>query len=133
MSAPSVFEPIIQKSTEDCSIACLAMLLGLPYAVVREAAPRNLERQGGLYIKQVVALAAKFGETLTLNKFDDDEEEQVGILSLTRAKGKGAGHVVVYIKGVVWTTASGTLWADLDAYLKTHGFVVDGILVKEDK
>jgi hypothetical protein len=121
-----VFEPITQKSDDDCAIACLAMLLGLPYATVRGAAPRSFSKGGGLTTRQIVRLAAKLGTPVMLTK--DFTGDDVGILDLDRAAENGGGHVAMFIKGVVYTTASGHLWADLDAYLAYGRFTLLGLI-----
>jgi hypothetical protein len=50
-----VFDLIPQKSTDDCAIAALAMLLGLPYQTVAAAAPKR--RKGGLSTRQIMRLS----------------------------------------------------------------------------
>ena len=134
------YEPQIQKSTDDCGIACLSMLLGIPQATVRESMGarklKRMEKAKGLTIRQIQAIAKKLGHTLVyrgVTRSDDLTRDMVGIIDLGRYIKDGGGHVAVYLKGCVWTTATGVFWTDLDAYLAYGKFDLEGILVKEGR
>lgn len=125
---PVVFEPLTQKSTNDCAIACLAMYLGLSYAVVREAAGKRLAKDG-MTTRQILNTAKALGHPLV--KKQDFDEDDIGIADLMR-ENEEDGHVVLFVKGTVWTTASGQLWANLHDYLRVHKFRLCGLLTKRD-
>ncbi len=122
------FELVIQKDTTDCGIACLSSYLGVPYAEVRAAAGRRLTKTG-MTIRAMLNTAKVLGHHLVLQK--DFDEHDIGIVSLSRTD-KSDGHVVLFIRGAVWTTSSGALWADLHAYCKAYRFTIDGLLTRSD-
>jgi hypothetical protein len=126
MSEPVVFEPVVQKSTNDCAVACLAMYLGLPYSQVREAAGRRLTKEG-MTTRAIINTAKKLGAELVLQK--DFDADDVGIADLLR-EDDSDGHVVLFVRGAVWTTASGQIWADLFTYCKVHKFKLLGLITR---
>lgn len=123
-------ELIMQKSDNDCGIACLAMLLGVSYADVRQAAPRTFtEKSAGLTTQQILRIARKLGHTLRLSK--DFTGHDIGIIDLDRAVKDGPCHVAMFLKGTIYTSASGLLYTDVDAYLTTHKFTVLGLIRRD--
>lgn len=128
------FEPFIQKDVNDCALACLSIYLGVPYATVRAAMPKrwNLAKMnegGGLTIKQMLQLARRLGHPLRL--LDDFDSDDCGIIDLDH-EASGCGHVALFLKGVVYTTATGMVWTDLHAYVKHHGFTLVGLITRKD-
>lgn len=125
------FEPFMQKGSHDCAIACLAIYLGLPYANVAAAAPRKWTTEG-LTPRQIQNLGRKLGHPLKLQK--DFSGDDLGIISLSRTPGyeESGGHVALFLRGVIYTTASGLLWTDVQAYLAHHRFTVDGLITRRD-
>ena len=133
MSEGVCFEPYIQKDTIDCAIACVSIYLGIPYATVRAAVPRrvNLSTQGGLTIPQILRLAKRLGTPLKLQKdFDSDD---CGMIDLDLQDAPGtSGHLALFFKGAIYTTANGTLWTDMSAYLTHHRYTLVGLLTRKD-
>ena len=125
MEESVVFEPVVQKDANDCGIACLAMYLGFSYADVRKAAGRRLGKEG-MTIAAILATAKKLGKPLSLSI--DFDSEDFGVVSLSRPKKRGGGHVVVFLRGMVWNPAAGQLWSSLNTYCHDRGFVLDGIM-----
>lgn len=116
-----VFDLIIQKSDDDCAIACLAMYLGLPYITIREQARRL---KSGLTTRQVLNLSKRLGHPLKLQPTYSTED--VGMLDIER---EHDGHLVLYVQGVVYTPASGQLWAEAETFIQTGGWTVNGLIV----
>lgn len=127
-----VFEPFMQKGTHDCAIACLAIYLGVPYAIVAAAAPRKVHEEG-MTPRQIQNLGRKLGHPLRLQK--DFTGEDTGIISLSRKPGheEDGGHVALFLRGVLYTTSSGLLWTDVHAYVAHHHFTIDGLIIRRDR
>lgn len=124
-----VFEPVMQKDVNDCAIASLSMYLGIPYADVRKAAGRRLGKDG-MTTEAIVATAKKLGVELVLQR--DFDSSAIGIVDLDRSKKNGGGHVAVFIRGCVWSTANGQLWASLHTYCHDRGFKLLGLLTRRN-
>lgn len=109
-------EPIFQKSTEDCGIAALAMLLQESYRSVSEIAMKVCKKphERGMYITDLVRTAKSFGRPLLKRALFEDA---TGILVLRRTKKrKLEQHFVVLFQGVLVNPADGLIW-DLDTFL----------------
>lgn len=124
-----VFEPVVQKSDNDCAIACLTMYLGIPYPVVMKAAGKRLT-PSGMSTDDIIATAKKLGVQLVMKK--DFDAHDIGIVDLDRSRRKGGGHVAFFCRGAVWTTASGQLWGSLHTYCHDRGFKLLGLLTRRD-
>lgn len=127
MTEPIVIEPTVMKSSSDCALCCLKMLLGVTYSEVLLAVPKKLQRtvaNTGLTTKQIINVAARLGHTLKYQT-TAPEDDDVGILDLSRADG---GHVVMWLKGVIYNPADNELWTDDEAFLQRGQWIVDGFL-----
>ena len=121
--------PFLARSG-DCAVWCLATFLSKPYEEV-VAAAAQLDPQGGLnglYLTQMIAIAAGFGVTLkrreTIN-LDPD----TGILGIQFPRYKH-GHVVVLKRGQILDMRGRgiSVW-DADVWVATKRAKVDGLLV----
>jgi ABC-type bacteriocin/lantibiotic exporter with double-glycine peptidase domain len=112
MASPAIIEPIAQKNAGDCSIACLAMLLGLPYVEVSSMALSLYPTAGteGLWTTEIKRVALKLGHKLQTKK-PVEIETSTGILVLR-------DHVVILFQGVIVDPADGLIY-DYDTYLVT--------------
>mgnify|MGYP001599214933 CR=1 FL=1 len=125
-------EVIIQKSTGDCGIAALAMILRLPYQQVCQVA-LTLDKQAlnkGLHRTELVRIAEQLGYlTKFLRTFDPEEDE--GIICLvpsTNRRGSG-GHYVMLFNGCIVNPADGLVWP-YEEYMKSRDDLASvGLLV----
>ena len=116
MASPAIVEPIIQKDIGDCAIACLAMVLGLPYAEVCSVAlalyPTSSSK--GLTTRQMFAVVRALGRTLqSIPTKDTQLDAETGILDVRIGR---RYHAVVLFEGVVINPADGLIY-NLDTYL----------------
>lgn len=127
INEPIVIEPIMQKDAADCGVACLAMLLSIPYREARSVCPKKVGSDG-LSVRQMQNIAKRLGCALSYSKLYD--EEDIGIFDLQRAGDDNdtEGHYVVFVKDTVYNPAQGEWWTDADTYLKESRYTVDGIL-----
>lgn len=120
--APSVIEPTIQKSSGDCVIAAIAMVLGLPYVEVSKMAEtiKPDPRESGITIREAQRISQKLvGRTLqSINPkaTEIDLESETGILYVRLGR---EYHAVVLFEGVVYNPADGLIW-NLHTYLATR-------------
>lgn len=132
---PTVIEPCIQKDQADCGVACLAMLLGLPYQQVRDVAPSTVGH-AGMSNRQLRTTARHLGHRLRYHsKIDDDD---IGILDLQRPvnalrpAGEWEGHYVLFVRGVIVNPADGTLWTDPAAFCSTRRWEIVGLFSRRE-
>jgi hypothetical protein len=115
----------------DCAIWNLATFLSVPYEEVLVAAARLDKDAGsdGLYLWQMVRMAAKLGVKLRRTRRCPNLETGVGILSLI-IPGFDRGHVAILRKGQILCVLTGHLiiW-DAEAYMHTKNARCDGALV----
>ena len=105
-----------QRHKTDCSVACLAMLLGVSYeeALLALRLPRVLTR--GVMMRQVLIAAKRLGQPLTFQrKFDLDTD--TGILGV-RSPEWPHEHLVVLKDGLIFDTDC-SVW-DWDVFLKIY-------------
>ena len=123
---PVVIEPTLMKSSGDCSICCLKMLLGVSYPEIIAAIPKKLQKtvhHDGLNVQQCINVGRRLG--FTLEYHHEPEDDEVGVLSLERIDG---GHDVMWMRGVIYNQADGELWTDDDAFLARRQWTVVGFL-----
>lgn len=126
MPAPAILEPIIQKASNDCGIACLAMLLGKPYATVSAAALSAIKRphQNGLSTREIVALARTLGARLAKAHHGVDLADETGLLLVEYPDGDL--HFCVLFEGIVVNPADGLLYVP-DVYVSSRKARVTGL------
>lgn len=127
MAAPAVVEVVVQKTSSDCALASLAMLLGKPYRQISDAAlvvcPRP--HKSGLWTTEIIKVAKKLGATLKREDPKTFDEEGTGLLIVR--KRNGTSHVVLLFQGIVIDPSSGLVY-DKDTYLKSSHYSVRGVL-----
>ena len=117
--APSVIEPIIQKSSGDCVIAAIAMVLGKPYVEVSQVAEtiKPDPREKGITIREAQTIAKKLVgrqfESINPKATDTDLGSETGVLYVRLGRDY---HALVLFEGVIFNPADGLLW-NLEAYL----------------
>src|SRR6266446_6306764 len=101
---------IAQKTEEDCTVAALAMFLGLSYNTILKVARQfshNPEKEG-MFLTEMIRVARKLGYKLRYGRYSPKKLN--GILAVTNRaagwrlkgpKGKPAPHVVVVWNGVI--------------------------------
>ena len=113
-------KPVRQRHQYDCSVACLATILGLDYEVIEDTAlslytPRQVRRGYRQY--QVKAILQRLGYGVekkrgTTISLDDD----CGILEIELPK---ITHDTVLFNGSIYDPSDGQFW-DASAYLAAH-------------
>jgi hypothetical protein len=131
---PIALEPVVMKDVGDCAIACLRMLTGLPYEAVFQALPKRLQGSAlhaGLSNASILAVARKLKFPLVYRSITnpDDLPETIGILDLHRHK---EGHVVVWLKNVLYNPADAFIWTDVETFLATRGWTLAGIFLSQE-
>ena len=126
---PVCIEPIIQKDVSDCAIACLAMVLGVPYVLASTIAQEVTKKphKKGLGTRQMMSIARKLGRSMACVKAADvDLDEDTGILFVGFTP-SGNEHATVLFQGVLVNPADGLLY-DPATYLNTNKGRVLGML-----
>ena len=120
---------IPQRHAGDCTVACLAMLLGVSYeASLLAFASANI-MTSGTYILHVIAAALQLKRILKdRRKFD--LENDTGMLVVDSDTWK-VHHVVILKDGLIIDTDS-TIW-DADIYLSIHKAKGTHLLTLEDQ
>ena len=131
MVEPVVIEPTIMRSIGDCSICCLKMLLGVSYPEIIAAVARRRQKtvhEDGLTTLQMIYVGRRLGFKLVYH--DKPKDDEIGILDLVRGD---EGHVVMYLKGIIYNPADGELWTDDVAFLKRGGWSIEGFLWRQQE
>lgn len=124
-------EPMVQKDSGDCGIACIHMLSGRSYTDVVKAAPHHSYKHG-MTMKQIVETAATVGLTLRHRRKYDLSDDR-GILGLIpdpthNGKTKRDEHVVLLLEGHIYDTYAGRLWLDIGMFLQQERYRVGTLL-----
>lgn len=127
---PVVIEPSVQTNNNDCAIVCIKMLLGRSYPDVLNAAKRYNPFVNGLTIRQMQETAIRLGAKFRYRSKPPDDDE-IGIIDLGPANGKGDNHVAIYFNGCVLDPASGWIYTDVAVFLLAKGWVIGGFLWRE--
>lgn len=126
---PHCLEPCVQKTEADCALAAIAMLSGLPYRLVSEAALRlapTVHRKG-LWTTQIIAIAKAVKFPLIRRRLKSIElDEATGLVTMCRKAGPEQ-HCAVLFEGVLVNPGDGFVWS-LDTYLAHRGWKVNGFL-----
>lgn len=128
MSSP-VFRLTPQQHRNDCSVACLATLLGEDYDDVLQAFKHNVAATG-TNMRQILEAAERLNHTLKRVrrvKF----ETMTGIVAF-RSKQWRSDHVVVLKNELIFDPFDATLW-DADDYVRHHKAKPLEILIEEDE
>ncbi len=130
---PFVIEPTMQKSTGDCGICCLRMLLGVTYMDVWKAIAIRARKNAiadGVTVKQLCNAAKKLGFELEYHD-EDFDPDKVGILVLDRHTiNEVDQHMVMWLTGQLYNPADGLIYTDLDTYLTKCSYKVEGFLFR---
>lgn len=128
---------ISQRKDWDCGVACLAMLLKVPYgdvaALVRaEIDPRKLRRRG-LVILDMQAMASHLGSPLRLVHRSRAylSTHRDGILGMVGGEMDRAGHWVVLKAGALVDPDGGEVW-DVWEYAARHKARPTVLLVEDE-
>lgn len=119
----------VQRHKMDCSVACLAMLLGKSYEEALLAFDYNVMREGAT-IRQVKVAAKYLGTKLAWSRKLGDLETDTGILCVRSLKWP-SDHLVVLKEGLIVDTDA-SIW-DYDVYLAAYEAFPISILRAEDK
>lgn len=116
----------MQRGSDDCALAAISTLTGIPYRKVSEKAVTLFARphKSGLWISDGIKLAKALGITLveTAGIIEDDA---TGILVL--ANRKRERHWVVLFQGVVQNPSDGLVY-DLETFLAVKGWRIVAFL-----
>ena len=128
MDAP-ILRVIAQRHPADCSVACLAMLLGVSYenALVAIAPDEPNVCVMGAYEPSIKRAAVRLGYRLRVKKRVDLESD-TGILTVRSRKWKTT-HLVVLKNGLIVDTDACVY--DADVFLATQRATVGSLLVAE--
>lgn len=133
MTEPTAFQPVMMQDTGDCGIACLRTITGLSLVQVIAVFGTWKHRvmSEGLSRKQLLNAAKRLGFPLRF-KTTEEVGRVVGIVDLQRVGDKDNEHLAVVFNGSLFDPASGTIWTDIDAFLKTREWKVLGIYVRRE-
>jgi ABC-type bacteriocin/lantibiotic exporter with double-glycine peptidase domain len=128
MDAP-ILQVITQRHAMDCSVACLAMLLGVCYENALVAiAPDNPDVcVKGAWDKQITRAARRLGYRLRVKRRVDLEND-TGILNVFSKRWKHA-HLVVLKNGLIFDTDACVY--DADVFMSAHKAKAGSLLVAE--
>ena len=121
--------PCIQQSVSDCVVACVAMLLGIPYPDVSQAAPQLVKRarKKGASEYTLRKLVRTLGSTLHKMPYKA-EDNPTGILFLEAGRPTYPPHAVVLFQGILINPSDGLLW-DAETYLTLHTYTPEALFV----
>lgn len=113
-------KPVRQRHQYDCSVACLATILGLDYEVIEDTAlslytPRQIRRGYRQY--QVKAILSRLGYGVEKRRAASiNLDEDTGILEIELPK---ITHDTILFNGCIYDPSDGQFW-DASAYLAAH-------------
>ena len=116
MAAPAIIELIMQKSSGDCVIAALAMVLALPFVEVHVKAQELYPdcSKSGLTTREMLRVTRALGRNLSRVPLKDLQlDAETGLLDV---RIRSSYHAVCLFEGVVVNPADGLIYT-LDAYL----------------
>lgn len=128
VSEPTIIRPEMQRSTIDCAIACLTMLLGLPYA---DIAAKVRLRGRGLSGEQMRRAAKTLGRPLRWESRTTVEDLTQPAILVFRDTTTRDYHAVIWVSGTVYDPATGDWWTDDDIFLAHHTAEMVGALVRK--
>lgn len=120
---PVVIRTEMQRGTTDCAVACLSMLLGVPYADVR----RGVRLRGsGMSLRQVLAFAKAQNKALRWATWKEGED--IAGIAMVWLQGDEGDHAVIMVHGSVYDPATGDWWTDDEAFFASHAYRIHGTL-----
>lgn len=122
---------LAQHGQGDCCIVALAMLTGLSYDDVLEAASSVLRRphRRGMFVSQLRRTADVLGLSLTTHRHFDPEHD-TGILTVTCQTGRAhPDHVVLLRWGLIFDTADCEVW-EYEAFMAQYGATPKTLLTR---
>ncbi|MEQ1575842.1 MAG: hypothetical protein ABMA15_15520 [Vicinamibacterales bacterium] len=124
-----VIQMIPQRHTTDCSVATLAMLLGVSYEVALLAIrlPRVLTH--GVQLRIVRQAAKRLGHPLQLRR-QIDAENDTGILGVV-SQVWDFEHLVILKEGIIVDAQDTSIW-DFDSYMAAHQARAVSLLTLEE-
>lgn len=133
MIEPPVIDPSPQMASADCAICCLSKLLGIPYADVLAVIPqRKCAKRNGLSERQVIAIAKRLKFKVRARTTDKPpDEDEFGILDLYDVNNRDGHHVLHLTGGNILDPADGLIYTDLDTFLKTKEWKIQGFFWRE--
>lgn len=128
MAAP-VFQITPQQHSNDCTVACLATLLGEDYEDVLQAFRHNVGARGAT-TRQILDAAKHLKHTLRLVRLVK-LDTMTGIVAFRSSRWK-TDHVVVLKNELVFDPNDATLW-EADDYARHHKARPLYILIEDDE
>lgn len=128
MTEPVVIRPEMQRSTIDCAVTCLTMLLSLPYA---DIAARVRLRGRGLSGEQMRRASKLLGRPLrwqSRTSLDDLSDPAILVFRDITTKDH---HAVIWVSGTVYDPATGDWWTDDDIFMAHHTAQLVGALTRK--
>lgn len=131
MIEPPVIELVLQKGSNDCAVAGLAMLLGVSYATIFGACSKRAKvKEHGLSDAQMFSVARKLGMVVRQREAPPEEDE-FGMLYLKRRKPQAA-HTAIYLRGGhIIDPADGLVYTDVGAFLQIKNWEIAGFYWRE--
>lgn len=126
MEAP-IIRVVTQRHGNDCSVACLAMLLGVSYenALVAIAQDEPDVCMNGVWARHLYRAAKRLGYRLTRKRVVDLETDT----GLLRVFNKKLSHLVVLKQGLIFDTDACVY--DADVYVSTYKVRFGSLYVAE--
>ncbi len=122
----------VWRSSGDCAICALSMLLGVPYEDVLGVAVKTTGgsrvHHAGMLTRDMKRTAKKLGVTLTLRRAVDLEHDE-GVLSLYSKK--HGSHAALLKAGLIFE-GDGTVW-EPETYLAATGYRPLSLLVRAEE
>ena len=116
MAHTPFLQVVPQRHKTDCSVACLAMLLGVSYEKALLAVRVERVLTHGVMVRQVLAGAKRLGKPLTFRRTFDLESD-TGILGI-RSQVWPMEHLVVLKDGLIVDTDA-TIW-EWDVFMSAY-------------
>lgn len=120
MATPVSIYPQIQRTSNDCMIACLAMVLSLDIPTVRIAADKAVRNHvvEGISCSEALRVARRLKKHLHAVDVASHNvpDDTVGILAVREGRHY---HALVLFNGTIYDPAEGVLW-EADSYLSVH-------------
>lgn len=118
----------VQRTTMDCSVACLAMLLDVDYETALKAFTHNVSAHGAS-VRQIQWAAEQLKRPLVWTR-KVDLDDATGILGVASKKWD-YDHVVILTEGRIIDAQDATFW-DVDDYLKENEARATSLMTVEE-
>lgn len=136
MALAPYFHMVTQRGRGDCTVCCLAMLLGITYEDALEAMSHVATHpHHGMYVSDIQRAAAVLNRPLKIRRKFNPETAS-GILSIARTRRLSRvwarDHAVILREGIIADPADGMIYLDYETFITDTGAKVGSLLMEDE-